>query len=109
MGKHEVKGRAVFLDRDGVLNYPIVCDRLPYSPRKLEEFKVYEEAAESCSRLKAAGFFLVVVSNQPDVGRGVISRELIENMNASLQEALPMLDAIEVCYHAGSSHGAPCD
>jgi D-glycero-D-manno-heptose 1,7-bisphosphate phosphatase len=49
------------------------------------------------------------VTNQPDVGRGTQSRETVDAMHAKLRAAVPALDAIEVCYHAGSSHGEPCD
>jgi D-glycero-D-manno-heptose 1,7-bisphosphate phosphatase len=109
MGEHQVTRAAVFLDRDGVLNQPVVRDGRPSPPATLEEFKLYAGAAKGCAQLKQAGFFLVVVTNQPDVGRGTQSRELVEAMHGKLREAVPFLDAIEICYHAGSSHGQPCD
>lgn len=109
MGEHEVKRRAVFLDRDGVLNSPVVRDGLPFPPASIEEFELYPGTAEGCAQLKAAGFVLIVVSNQPDVGRGTQSREAVEAMHARLRAAVPALDAVEVCYHGGSSHGDACD
>ena len=63
---------------------------------------------EGCVRLKAANFLLIVITNQPDVGRGTQSREAVETMNLKLQAALPSLDAIEVCYHGGERYGEPC-
>ena len=109
MGEHEVKRRGVFLDRDGVLNRPVVRDGLPFPPATVEEFELYPGTAEACAELKAAGFILIVASNQPDVGRGTQSREVVAAMHAKLRAALPALDAIEVCYHGGASHGEPCD
>jgi D-glycero-D-manno-heptose 1,7-bisphosphate phosphatase len=109
MGEHEVTTPAVFLDRDGVLNRPIIRDGLPFPPGTLEEFELYAGVAEDCAQLKQAGFLLVVVTNQPDVGRGTQSRGLVEAMNRKLRDAVPSLDAIEICYHAGASHGEPCD
>jgi D-glycero-D-manno-heptose 1,7-bisphosphate phosphatase len=109
MGEHEVTRPAVFLDRDGVLNRPIIRNGLPFPPATLEEFELYDDVAEECARLKQAGFFLAVVTNQPDVGRGTQTRELVEAMHRKLRDAVPSLDAIEVCYHAGESHGEPCD
>jgi D-glycero-D-manno-heptose 1,7-bisphosphate phosphatase len=109
MGEHEVKRRAVFLDRDGVLNRTLVRDGIPCPPANIGDFEVAPEAAEGCTQLKAAGFVLIVVTNQPDVGRGTQRREVIEAMHAKLSAAVPALDAIEVCYHAGESHGEPCD
>ncbi len=101
--------RCVFLDRDGVLNRPVIRDALPFPPATLEEFELYPDAAEGCARLKEAGFLLIVVSNQPDVGRGTQTRETVEAMHAKLRAVLPVIDSIEVCFHAGTRHGEPCD
>lgn len=108
MGEHEIN-RAVFLDRDGVLNRPVVRDGLSFPPARVDEFELYPDAVEACARLKAAGFLLVVVTNQPDVGRGTQSREIVEPMHAKLRGAIPSLDGIEVCFHAGAAHGEPCE
>jgi D-glycero-D-manno-heptose 1,7-bisphosphate phosphatase len=109
MGEHEIRKRAVFLDRDGVLNRPIVRDGLPFPPARVEELELYPDVVEGCAHLKRAGFLLVVVTNQPDVGRGTGSCEIVEAMHAHLRAAIPSLDAIEVCFHAGADHGEPCE
>jgi D-glycero-D-manno-heptose 1,7-bisphosphate phosphatase len=109
MGEHKVKQRAVFLDRDGVLNRPVIRDGLPFPPGNIEEFQLYPDVVEGCRQLKEAGFLLIVVTNQPDVGRGTQSCESVESIHAKLREALPSLDGIEVCFHAGADHGEPCD
>lgn len=109
MGEHEVSRRAVFLDRDGVLNRPVVRDGLPFPPAHLAEFQLYPDVAEGCQQLKNAGFLLIVVTNQPDVGRGTQNRESVEAIHAKLRADLPALDGIEVCFHAGATHGEPCD
>jgi D-glycero-D-manno-heptose 1,7-bisphosphate phosphatase len=109
MGEHQVSKRAVFLDRDGVLNRPVVRDGLPFPPSNLDEFQFYPGVAEGCQQLKNTGFLLIVVTNQPDVERGTQSRESVEAMHAQLRADLPPLDGIEVCFHAGSSHGEPCN
>ena len=101
--------RAVFLDRDGVLNRPIVRNGLPHPPFRVEEFELYEDVAAGCARLKAADFVLVVITNQPDVGRGQQTRQAVEAMHLKMQSTLPGLDRIEVCYHAGARYGEPCD
>jgi D-glycero-D-manno-heptose 1,7-bisphosphate phosphatase len=108
MGKHEVARRAVFLDRDGVINRVAVRNGMPHPPSQLEEFKLYDDVPNGCARLKAANFLLVVITNQPDVGRGTQSREAVEAMNLKMQSALPLLDRIEICYHAGERYGQPC-
>jgi D-glycero-D-manno-heptose 1,7-bisphosphate phosphatase len=99
--------RAVFLDRDGVLNVPLVRDGNPYPPRTLAEFRLMDGVVEACAALKAAGFLLVVVTNQPDVGRGTQTRESVEEMHTALCQWLP-LDLVEVCYHAGRGESCLC-
>ena len=109
MGEHEVKTRAVFLDRDGVLNRPVVRDGLSFPPARLDDFELYPDVIEGCAKLKDAGFLLIVVTNQPDVGRGTQTREVVEAIHATLRTLLPSLDGIEVCFHGGATHGDPCD
>ncbi|PAW82575.1 MAG: D,D-heptose 1,7-bisphosphate phosphatase [Opitutia bacterium Tous-C8FEB] len=92
---------AVFLDRDGTLNRQVVRDGRPYPPDRLEDFVLFPEVPAACAALAAAGFTLVVVTNQPDVGRGTQGREVVEAMHARLRAAVPELARIEVCYAPG--------
>ena len=101
--------RCVFLDRDGVLNKAIVRNGKPYPPNSPEELELSSDAVASCDRLKQAGFRLVVVTNQPDVGRGKQTRELVEAINQRLAELIPVLDRLEVCFHAGAEYAEPCE
>lgn len=109
MGKSQIKRRAVFLDRDGVLNRPTIRDGKPYPPSGVAEFELYEDVAEGCVRLKASGFLLVVITNQPDVGRGTQGRETVEAMHREVRRAVTAIDRIEVCYHAGARYGQACE
>ena len=95
--------RAVFLDRDGVINRPVVRDGLPFPPDTVEQFDIYEDVPAGCRQLRAAGFLLVVATNQPDVGRGTQSREQVEAIHATMQAALPEIDRVEVSYDPGGS------
>ena len=102
--------KAVFLDRDGVLNPPIVREGRPYPPVSAEEFAVYPDAAEACALLKKAGYLLVVATNQPDVGRGTLAQSAVEAMHAKLRRLLPDLDRVEVSYAPGQEPpGVPPD
>jgi D-glycero-D-manno-heptose 1,7-bisphosphate phosphatase len=89
---------AVFLDRDGVLNDAVVRDGKPYPPRGVSDVRVSTGAVEGCERLKAEGFVLAVVTNQPDVARGTTTYSTVEEINAYLQSRLP-LDSVWVCPH----------
>ena len=100
--------KAVFLDRDGVINRSLVRNSKPYPPMRVEEFELLPGVAEACAKLKAAGFLLVVATNQPDVGRGTLAREIVEAIHAKMCMVLP-LDRVEVCYDAGTAHGQPSE
>ena len=91
----------MFLDRDGRLNRQVVRDGKPYAPERLEDFRLLDGVPEGCRALKAAGFLLVVATNQPDVGRGTVERSVVESMHARLLELVPEIDRVEVCYDPG--------
>jgi D-glycero-D-manno-heptose 1,7-bisphosphate phosphatase len=91
--------RAVFLDRDGVLVVPEFRDGRSFAPRRLEDFGLYEAAKSCVERLKAADYRVVVVTNQPDVGNGLVSQSVVEEMHRRLRQELSV-DEIRVCYHA---------
>ena len=117
MGKHEIKAesgkqkaemrRAVFFDRDGVINRALERDSKPFAPSSLDEFEILPGVPEACAKLKAAGFLLVVATNQPDVGRGTLKQEIVETIHAEMRRQLP-LDRVEVCYHPGQG-ASDCD
>ena len=92
---------AVFLDRDGTLNFPVIHNGKPYPPRSLAEFRLFPEAPAICRALKAAGYALVVATNQPDVGRGTQDRGAVEEIHARLRTLIPEIDRVEVCYDPG--------
>jgi D-glycero-D-manno-heptose 1,7-bisphosphate phosphatase len=93
--------RAVFLDRDGVLNRAVVREGKPYPPDSAANVEILTGVADALADLKAASFLLLVVTNQPDVAQGTQSRSAVEAIHQRLQAELP-LDAIFVCYHQDS-------
>lgn len=97
---------AVFLDRDGVLNRAILEKGQARPPATLEEVEILPGVPEALQALKARGYWLIVVTNQPDVARGRQSRAVVEAINALLQERLP-LDKVLVCYH-DDADGCEC-
>jgi D-glycero-D-manno-heptose 1,7-bisphosphate phosphatase len=100
--------KAVFLDRDGVINRPIIIDGKPYPPRTVAEFEILSGVDQACADLKNAGYLLVVATNQPDVGRGSLKKEVVEAIHDAMTRQLP-IDRIEVCYHAGAQFGEACE
>jgi D-glycero-D-manno-heptose 1,7-bisphosphate phosphatase len=89
--------RAVFIDRDGVINRALVREGKPYPPARLEDLEVLPGVKDALQALREAGFLLIVATNQPDVARGTQSREVVEGMHAHLMATLP-LDEIKTCY-----------
>jgi|CZKH01.1.fsa_nt_gi D-sedoheptulose 7-phosphate isomerase len=92
------KRRAVFLDRDGVINRAFVRDGKPFPPPTQQELEVLPGVPEALQELKSHGYELLVVTNQPDVGRGKQSRQTLDAMHQALRARLP-LDDILVCCH----------
>ncbi|MCP5115189.1 MAG: HAD-IIIA family hydrolase, partial [bacterium] len=90
--------RAVFLDRDGVLNQSIVRDGRIYPPESAKDVIIAPRAAELLDELKQAGFLLIVVTNQPDVPRGVTNAAVVEEIHSLMRDRLP-LDDVFVCFH----------
>ena len=90
--------RAVFLDRDGVINEPVIRNGKPYPPASIDQLRLTANAAESLRQLKEHGFLLIVVTNQPDVRRGVTKKQTVEQIHAALTAQLP-IDDFFVCFH----------
>src|SRR3989304_10576378 len=97
--------RAVFLDRDGVINRTEVRGGRPYAPRRLEDFRLLRGVAGAVAALREAGFRIFVVTNQPDIASGLVDPAVVEAMHAQLRARLP-IDAIEMCAHGQDAGGA---
>lgn len=90
--------KAIFLDRDGVLNKVVIKHGKPYPPANLQELIIPDDVPQALLRLKQAGYLLIGATNQPDVARGTTLKETVEAINAKLMSELP-LNEIRVCYH----------
>lgn len=93
-----ILNRAVFLDRDGVLNQSIILNGKPYAPLKLADFIILPGVRESLNSLKKHGFYLVLVTNQPDLSTGRQTEAGLMQMHDYLCSQCP-IDLIKVCGH----------
>jgi D-glycero-D-manno-heptose 1,7-bisphosphate phosphatase len=100
------RARAVFLDRDGVINRAKVRNGKPYAPRRVADFRLLPGAAASIAMLKTAGFLVVVVTNQPDIGNGLVAAPVVEAMHRRLK-ARTGVDDIRTCPHSQEA-GCAC-
>jgi D-glycero-D-manno-heptose 1,7-bisphosphate phosphatase len=98
--------KAVFIDRDGVLNRAVIRDGKPYAPEGLDDLELLPGVPEALDALRGAGFRLIVATNQPDVGAGRQTRATVEAIHDFMRATLP-LDDIRVCYHTDAD-GCGC-
>lgn len=90
--------RAVFLDRDGVLNRAEIRNGRPYAPTRVEDFKLLAGVRGAVAALKRGGFLVIVATNQPDPALGKAPRSVVDAMHDILRRELPV-DDIRVCFH----------
>jgi D-glycero-D-manno-heptose 1,7-bisphosphate phosphatase len=97
--------RAVFLDRDGVLNRAVVRDGKPYPPSSISDLRLLPGVREACRMLREAGFALILITNQPDIARGTANAGEVGEMHSRIRRFL-QLDDVRVCPH---DDDARCD
>ena len=107
------RARAVFLDRDGVLNRNVFyADTQAYeSPRSPDDVVLTDGIAGALSALRAAGYLLILVSNQPNAVKGKCTRATLNHIHDRLLALFAAEDvqftACYYCYHH-PSHSGPC-
>ncbi len=70
--------RAVFFDRDGVINKLVFRDGDYYSPRDMDNFQLYKDTEKVIRHIKTRGYLVLIVSNQPDIARGFLKKVSIK-------------------------------
>jgi D-glycero-D-manno-heptose 1,7-bisphosphate phosphatase len=95
--------KAVFLDRDGVINKALVVNDKPYPPANLMELQILPNVERALSNLRKYNYKLIVVTNQPDVARGKVLLETVNEINSYLQKVLS-IDEFFCCFHDDSDN-----
>lgn len=83
--------KGIFLDRDGVINKVILRDSRPFSPRNMDEFQILQGVSEAVALLQKEGLIVVVVTNQPDLAKGLISKSLISEMHEKIRNEIGII------------------
>ncbi|OGK16416.1 hypothetical protein A2774_03090 [Candidatus Roizmanbacteria bacterium RIFCSPHIGHO2_01_FULL_39_12c] len=95
--KKEKKRKAVFLDRDGIINKEV--DNL----RNINQIRLLPHVAKAIKKFKRNGYLVIVITNQPVVARGWISESELEEINQELLRRLKnkgaIIDAVYYCPH----------
>lgn len=93
-----MKNKAIFLDRDGVINAAFVREGKPYPPSNLEELIILDGVRDSLHLSKKMGFLNIIITNQPDVGTGKQLQEDLDQIHEHIKKILT-IDDIFVCIH----------
>ena len=91
----------VLLDRDGVINEVVIREGKVSSPRKFSEFLFVKEIFNFVNKMNEASINLAIISNQPDIARGLLSADELELMNDLIRKELGIRN-IFVCPHEDS-------
>lgn len=99
------KKRAVFLDRDGVIN-PLWYDPdhgTIDSPYNVEQFRLNPGVPQSINKLREMGFTVAIISNQPGIGKGKVTRQqldvITDRMLHLLSEGGAYVNGVYYCLH----------
>lgn len=94
------KRKVVFLDRDGVINYSALPHQYIIS---WEEFRVFPWVSEAIQQCNKAGYYVVVISNQRGIARGLCTREQIDVLHQQMIEMFRQqganIDKVYICPH----------
>jgi len=90
--------KAVFCDRDGVINQVILKDGKPFSPKTVKELVLNAGIADFLAETRKQGYLNIVFTNQPDIARGCMDSKNLQAMHDFLLKNLA-IDDIYLCPH----------
>ena len=85
-----LKKRCVFLDRDGVINKPVIVNNKPYAPRKKDQFKIFSEIIPVLKKIQKLDFILIVITNQPDISTRDVTFEQVNEFHNLISKQIPI-------------------
>ncbi|MDH7506755.1 MAG: HAD family hydrolase [Candidatus Thermoplasmatota archaeon] len=100
-----MKDKAIFLDRDGVINELIYYDEIGIidSPFTVKQFKLLPDVEKALKKFKKLGFKTIIVSNQPGIAKKNFTIETFEKirekMKKELQKKGTSIDFEYYCFH----------
>jgi len=98
------KNKAIFLDRDGVINHLVSRDNGFYSPRYLKDFMIYSDVKEFIRFFKKKQYYIIIISNQPDISRGKMKIAELNSIDRFLNEKLD-IDEIRYSFDSQVTDG----
>jgi D-glycero-D-manno-heptose 1,7-bisphosphate phosphatase len=91
------QNKAIFLDRDGILNKAIIKNNKPKSPQNFDELILNKFLKNILLKLKKK-YFLICITNQPEVGRKNFLKKEVNKINSYIKEYFN-LDDVFSCFH----------
>lgn len=98
-----VMNKAIFLDRDGVINRVIMHNGIPNPPIRLSDVYLITGIKELIKKWHDDGYIVIVITNQPDVANNIVTKNKVDKINKYLKSEV-MFDDIFVCYHNGNDN-----
>lgn len=90
--------RAVFFDRDGVINRAIIVDGKPKSPKLINELFIYNEAIELIKMVRNLDLVPIIITNQPEIARGNITLDQANAINDYILR-VTQVERVYMCPH----------
>ena len=90
-----MKSKAVFLDRDGVIN-----EKRDDHVKNISEFKIFSGVGDAIKLLRDKGYLVIIITNQSAIGRKIISEKKLEEIHTELKNYLNQHDTyVESIYY----------
>jgi D-glycero-D-manno-heptose 1,7-bisphosphate phosphatase len=96
---------AVFLDRDGVVIETFVRNGKPKAISQIKDLRIFPNVKEGIQKLVLSKFQIVVITNQPDVSRGITSLDQVELLHKKISE-LTGIRYFYTCIHSQNDNCA---
>lgn len=90
--------RAIFLDRDGVINQLIEEKANLRSPRRMNEFRYESGVLEFIQDIKKLAFEVIVITNQPEVKRGLVTKKMVNDFHKKIHNDTGICNFF-ICWH----------
>lgn len=91
------RNKAIFFDRDGIINQAIIDKKIARSPRNVKEFKINFKIRKYLKFFKNNFYYNIIITNQPEVRRGLVKKKIINYFHNKIINKL-LIDKIYVCY-----------